>query len=149
MQMVSAKSIQIVKDTWADLIGHGPEIGQRFYERLFQLHPEYKKLFKENNKDQHKKLAFAITLVVTKLNKLDQIGEEVRSLAARHVKYGVKPEYFAPFIKLFVETIASVRSERWKPEYSAAWYEVMKAVGDAIAENISAQKKITPQSVVS
>lgn len=141
LQMLNTKSIQIVKDTWADLIAHGPEIGQRFYERLFQLHPEYKKLFKGNDKDQHKKLAFAITLIITKLNKLDQISEEVRSLAARHVKYGVKPEYFAPFIKLFVETIASVRSERWKPEYSVAWYEVMKVVGDAIADNISTQKK--------
>ncbi len=139
--MASAKSIQIVKDTWADLIGHGPEIGERFYKQLFQLHPEYRNLFKDDNKDQHKKLAFAITLVVTKLNKLDQIGEEVRSLAARHVKYGVKPEYFQPFVKLLVETIASVRHEHWKPEYSAAWYEVMKVVGDAIADNISAQKK--------
>lgn len=137
---VSQENIQIVKDTWADLIGHGPEIGQQFYEQLFRQHPEYKKLFKENDKDQHKKLAFAITLIVTKLNKLDQIGEEVHSLAARHVKYGVKPEYFEPFIRLFVETIANVHAERWKPEYSTAWYEVMKAVGDAIAGNISGSK---------
>jgi nitric oxide dioxygenase len=119
---------------------HGPEIAQQFYERLFQLHPEYRKLFKEDNKEQHRKLAFAITLVVTKLDKLDQIAEEVRSLSARHAKYGVKPEYFEPFIKLFVETIAKVRADRWKPEYSTAWYEVMKAVGDAIAGNMSAIK---------
>lgn len=137
MEMIHPESIQIVKDTWADLIGHGPEIGEQFYTRLFQKYPEYKKLFKGDIKEQHRKLAFAITLVVTKLNKLDQITEEVRSLAARHVKYGVKPEYFEPFIKLLVETIANVRAERWKPEYSAAWYEVMKAVGDAIAKNIA------------
>ena len=135
--MVSQKSIQIVKETWGDLIGHGPEIGRQFYDELFRRHPEYKKLFKDD-KDQHKKLAFAITLVVTKLDKLDHISEEVRSLASRHVKYGVKPEYFRPFIDLFVETIASARAERWKPEYSKAWHEVMKAVGDAIANHISA-----------
>lgn len=141
METINPQSIQIVKDTWADLIGHGPEIGQKFYAELFRRYPEYKKLFKDNDKDQHKKLAFAITLVITKLNKLDQIVEEVRSLAARHVKYGVKPEYFEPFVNLFVETIANVRAERWKPEYSAAWHEVMKAVGDAIAQNIAAAKR--------
>lgn len=138
--MAKPEHIQIVKDTWADLIGHGPEIGREFYERLFQKHPEYKKLFKGDEKEQHRKLAFAITLIVTKLNKLDQIGEEVRSLAARHVKYGVKPEYFQPFIKILVETIAHVRADRWKPEYSTAWYEVMKTVGDAIAANIATFK---------
>ncbi|MCS7018038.1 MAG: globin domain-containing protein [Cytophagales bacterium] len=143
MEMINEESIQIVRDTWADLIGHGPEIGRQFYNRLFQKYPEYKKLFKGDEKEQHRKLAFAITLVITKLNKLDQITEEVRSLAARHVKYGVKPEYFEPFIKLLVETIASVRAERWKPEYTKAWHEVMKAVGDAIAKNIAAQQTKT------
>ncbi|MCS6968223.1 MAG: globin domain-containing protein [Cytophagales bacterium] len=142
MQTVNPESIQIVKDTWAELIGHGPEIGERFYNRLFQQYPAYKKLFKNNPHDQHRKLAFAITLVVTKLNKIDQIAEEVRSLAMRHVKYGVQPEYFKPFIKLLVETIAEVRGERWKPEHTQAWREVMEAIGNAIAANIkSVQEK--------
>src|SRR5436190_9443157 len=88
------RQILLVKNTWSYVVVKSDEAGQLFYERLFEIAPEVKPMFKGDMKEQSRKLMNMITMIVSKLQKLDEIIHEVRSLAQRHNKYGVKPEYY-------------------------------------------------------
>jgi hemoglobin-like flavoprotein len=91
---MSPQQIQLVKDTWSFVIVKSDEAGQLFYSRLFEVAPGVKPLFKEDIKEQAKKLMSMVTYVVTKLDKLDTIIVEIKSLAQRHKKYGaIKAHY--------------------------------------------------------
>ena len=85
---ITPEDIQIVKSTWGKAITDRDKVGSLFYGKLFELAPSVKPLFTSDPTEQSRKLTSMITVVVTKLDKLDEILPEVKSLAIRHNKYG-------------------------------------------------------------
>ena len=83
--------IQLVKESWISIGSLDPiMVGDLFYGRLFQACPDVKPMFRGNMPEQSKKLLHILTYVINKLNRLDDIIHEVKTLARRHVNYGVR-----------------------------------------------------------
>ena len=87
---MNPQQIQLVKETWSFVIVKSDQAGELFYSRLFEVAPGVRPLFKEDISLQAKKLMSMVTYVVTKLDKLDAIIGEIKSLAQRHKKYGAR-----------------------------------------------------------
>ena len=68
-----------------------------FYERLFEIAPEIKKLFKTDMTAQGHKLMQMLDVVVANLSDLETVIPAIRELAIRHTGYGVTSEYY-PFV---------------------------------------------------
>ena len=65
-----------------------------FYDRLFEIDPKLRKLFKEDVSDQSEKLMQMIATAVNALDKLETIVPTVQALGARHVDYGVVDQHY-------------------------------------------------------
>lgn len=136
---MTAEKITLVKNSWAFVITHSSMAGELFYMRLFEIAPQYRNMFREDIKVQAKKLIDMVTVIVTKLNKMDQLLFEVKGLASRHVRYGVQPEHYLPVGEALLWTLEKGLVERWSPELKEAWGEVYSklsaAMIEAVAEN--------------
>lgn len=123
------------------MIVNAEEAGQLFYSRLFEVAPGVRHLFKGDTKEQAKKLMNMVTLIVTKLQKLDEIMSEVKSLAQRHSKYGAEPAHYAVVGECLIWTLQQGLGNKWNKETEDAWLAVYTILSKAMIEN---QKAVTP-----
>jgi len=135
---MKAQQIQLVKETWSYVITKSDEAGELFYSRLFEVAPGVRHLFKGEIKEQAHKLMSMVTYVVTKLEKLDTILGEVRSLAQRHTKYGAKAEHYAVVGECLIYTLKSGLGHRWNKETEEAWLAVYGVLSNAMIEGQTA-----------
>jgi hemoglobin-like flavoprotein len=137
---MNARQIQLVKETWGFVIVKSDEAGQLFYSRLFEVAPEVKHMFKGDMKEQARKLMSMVTLIVSKLDKLDTILSEIRSLASRHNRYGTKRDHYAAVGESLIWTLKTGLGDRWTKETEEAWTAVYKILAGAMIENQQAAK---------
>jgi nitric oxide dioxygenase len=133
---MTERQINLIKDNWGTVIAYSHLAGEIFYKKLFEIKPELQSLFKNSMKEQEKKLVFAVTLLITKLNKLDIVKDEVKYLSKRHIEYGVNPEDFEPFGRALLEMLKTVYQERWNKELALAWIDLYQFIKTAIIENM-------------
>jgi hemoglobin-like flavoprotein len=134
-KQMNAQQIQLVKESWSFVIVKSEEAGQLFYSRLFEVAPGVKHMFKGDIKEQSRKLMSMVTYVVAKLDKLDTIIEEIKSLAKRHDKYGAKKEHYAVVGECLIYTLKTGLGERWNAKTEAAWIEVYGILSAAMISN--------------
>lgn len=130
------EKIQIIRNTWSYVIINPQEAGELFYQKLFELAPHLRPMFKGDIKEQSKKLMRTITVAVTKLDKLDDLLPEIQALAKRHVGYGVKPSHYAPVGAALIWTLEKGLGPKWTPEVATAWTELYLLLSQAMIEAV-------------
>jgi hemoglobin-like flavoprotein len=114
--------INLIKSSWVLVGTIEPEVvGKIFYDRLFELSPEVRPMFRQPLAEQSKKLLATLSFVISKLDKLDDILHEVVKLAKRHVNYGVKPGHYAVVGDALLWTLETGLGENWNEELKQAW----------------------------
>ena len=136
---MNPQQIQLVKETWSFVIVKSDQAGELFYSRLFEVAPGVRPLFKEDISLQAKKLMSMVTYVVTKLDKLDAIIGEIKSLAQRHKKYGAITAHYAVVGDCLIYTLKKGLGDRWTPQTEAAWIAVYKILAKAMIEGQNAK----------
>jgi hemoglobin-like flavoprotein len=92
-----------------------------FYERLFEIAPETRPLFRNDMKEQRQKLMAALGTVVRSLDRLDSILPAVKALAVSHARYGVKPQHYEPVGAALLWTLQQGLGDGFTPETAEAW----------------------------
>lgn len=103
-----------------------------FYNRLFEVAPGVRPLFKNSIKVQGRALVKMVGTAVTALDKLDVLVPALEQLATRHINYGVKVEHYGVTGEVLLYALEKVSGpENWTPEVAKAWlivYSVMMSV---------------------
>lgn len=121
---MTPQQIKLVETSWDFVLIRTKEAGMIFYSRLFTIAPELKPLFKESPEAQAQKLISLITFAVNKLNTIDDIVNDVKSLGKRHKKYNVKAEHYAIVAEALLWTLEKALQEKWNDEMKEAWVAV-------------------------
>lgn len=132
--MLTEKEILLVRNSWSFVIIHSAKAGELFYGQLFELAPEVKPLFKGDINDQAKKLTSMVTLLISKLKKLDDIMNEVKALARRHVNYGTQPKHYDVVGQALLWTLEKGLKDKWNPEVADAWKKLYSILSKAMIE---------------
>ena len=108
-------------------------VGGLFYNRLFEIAPEVKFMFsKTAMPEQSKKLLTMLSYVIAKLDKLEDIIDEVAKLAQRHEGYGVKADHYTAVGTALLFTLEQGLGTQWNKELRAAWTEVYTVLSEAM-----------------
>jgi hemoglobin-like flavoprotein len=119
---MTPQQIQHVKSTWGMVATLDPEtVGGLFYGRLFEIAPQIRHMFRAPIPEQSKKLLTMIGYVINKLDKLDDIIDEVGKLAQRHVQYGVEPAHYTIVAEALLWTLEKGLGEHWTEEVKESW----------------------------
>jgi hemoglobin-like flavoprotein len=73
-----------------------------------------------------------VSLIVSKLNRLEEVANEIHFLARRHVEYGAKPEYFPVVGECLLLTLKERLGIKWNTEVEAAWTSVYTLLSGAM-----------------
>lgn len=107
------KSVIPIKDVAADL----------FYNKLFELDPALRTLFKGDIKEQGKKLMATLGVAVSGLTNLETIIPTVQKLGADHAGFGVKEKDYMTVAKALLWTLEQGLGDAFTPDVKAAWTE--------------------------
>jgi len=92
-----------------------------FYDRLFQIDPSLRRLFRTPQAEQSRKLAHVLTVVVKGLSRPEQILPAVEELGRHHSGYGVRPEHYATVGDALLWTLQRGLREAFTDEVREAW----------------------------
>src|SRR5512138_3634992 len=87
--------IILIKRSWRVFREMDPSvIGDAFYSKLFSYNKSLRKMFPRNMIQQYQKLMDMINTIIARLDKLDELNDEISAMARRHVQYGVRPGHY-------------------------------------------------------
>jgi hemoglobin-like flavoprotein len=130
---MTQKQIELVKSSWSLVTTIDPVVvGDLFYNRLFEIAPQVKHMFRNPMPEQSKKLIAMIGYVIAKLDKLEDIIGEVGKLAQRHNAYGVKPEHYTVVGSALIWTLEKGLGENWNEEVKDAWIKCYTILSNAM-----------------
>src|SRR5262245_10701001 len=107
------KQIQLVQQSWEKVKPAAQEAGELFYHKLFTAAPQIRHLFKENIAEQASKLGYMLTYIVSRLDKLDTVLDDVQKLAVRHNKYGAEPAHYTIVGECLLSTLEAGLGAAW------------------------------------
>jgi len=120
-----------------------------FYDRLFQLDPSLRPMFRIPQAEQARKLGHVLTVVVKGLSRPEQILPAVEELGRRHANYGVQPEHYATVGAALLWTLQAGLGEAFTAEvhdaWSSAYHLLSSTMQKAAAEAETADFLAVPQ----
>jgi hemoglobin-like flavoprotein len=132
----------LVKSSFAAVEPIADVAASIFYDRLFDLDPEVRRLFAATDMAaQRKNLMQTLTVVVRGIDRLENLVPAVEALGRRHTTYGVNPEHFETVGVALIDTLRIGLGEQFDTETQEAWtaaYTILATVmigaGTAAAE---------------
>src|SRR5690625_2989418 len=132
----------IIKATVPVLEEHGEQITTRFYQLMFENHPELKNIFNQTNQrhgDQPRALANTVYAAAANIDNLEAILPTVVSIAHKHKSLNIKPEHYPIVGKYLLLGIKDVLGDAATDEIIDAWE---KAYGVIAAVFIDVEKQM-------
>ena len=121
---MTEEQISLVKKTWSIFREIDPVlVGDVFYSKLFFDMPHLENLFHGAKDVQARKLVEMLSVIVGRLDSLDELTEEIRQLATRHVHYGVKEQHYKAVGAALLWTLQQGLGKDWTDEVKAAWVD--------------------------
>lgn len=103
-----------------------------FYNKLFELDPSLKSMFKGDMADQGKKLMQVLGVAVSSLKNLEAIVPTVQELGRNHVQYGVRPEHYNTVAEAILWMLGQTLGSTFTPEIKQSWTEVYTVLADVM-----------------
>ncbi len=113
--------VEMVQKSFSKVAPIADQAAALFYDRLFEIAPDVKPLFRGDMKEQGKKLMGTLAVVVGGLTRLETILPAASGLAKKHVAYGVDATHYAPVGAALLWTLEKGLGPDWTPELAAAW----------------------------
>lgn len=126
--------VDLVQSSFEKVKPIADKAAELFYERLFQLEPSFRPLFKGNMKEQERKLMATLALAVEGLRQPEKIIPAVQDLGRRHAGYGVKAEYYDIVGEALLWTLAQGLGADFTTSVRKAWEEAYTFLSEIMKE---------------
>ena len=124
----------LVQTTFAQVAPIAETAAALFYNRLFDLDPALRPLFKGDMQEQGRKLMQTLAVAVAGLDDLEALVPAVRALGKRHVGYGVRSEHYVTVADALIWTLATGLGDAFTPEVRDAWATVYWILADTMKD---------------
>lgn len=125
----------ILRDSFELVRQKEEDFARSVYSYLFFSAPSAQALFSHTNWPQQQKMLMgALILMVKNLHNPSLFRTTMRALAERHVRYGVKAEYFAPFNQAVRQSLEQHLGKDWCPAVEEAWEYAFAQIRELMLE---------------
>jgi hemoglobin-like flavoprotein len=123
----------IVRETWQRLAPVADKAVSQFYDRLFEIDPTTRRLFRTANMtEQRQKIIKALTMVVQGLDHLETLAPSIESLGRRHALYGVTDSHYDAVEAALLWMLEKVLGSAWTPAVGVAWSDAYAGLTDVM-----------------
>lgn len=117
---LTTSEIMLIRDSY-DRVSVGLRFSRNFYARLFEIAPEFRRLFPDDLSAQARKLMEMLAAMVEKLDRPRELAELLGSLGERHRGYGVVAHHFGPVGRALFDTLSSELGPSFDEPTCRAW----------------------------
>jgi hemoglobin-like flavoprotein len=134
--------IELIRTSWGLVEPIADLAATLFYDRLFEMDPAVRRLFRRTDMAaQRKNLMQTLTVVVKGIDRLDDLVPAVQALGRRHAGYGVRPGHYDIVGAALLWTLEQGLGAAFTPDVRDAWAEAYGTLAtvmiDAAAEEIA------------
>jgi hemoglobin-like flavoprotein len=129
---VSKHTIRLVQSSWAKVFPISDAAATLFYDRLFEMEPSLRSMFKPDMREQKKKLMQTLSVAVDGLNNLPRLVPVLKDLGARHAGYMVQEHHYDLVGEALLWTLREGLGDDFTDEVELAWTEVYTLVADVM-----------------
>jgi hemoglobin-like flavoprotein len=122
--MLTVAQKTLVQDSFATVATIADDAAILFYEKLFELDPSLRPMFRGDMAEQRKKLMQMITAAVKGLDRLEQLVPVVQDLGRRHARYGVADAHYDTVGAALLWTLEMGLGKTFTAEVKDAWTAV-------------------------
>lgn len=122
--------IRLVQNSFDRVFPVKDGLSQSFYGKLFAIAPGLRPFFPEDMTEQRLKLTDTLSYMVRNLHRPEVIEETILGLARRHVRYGAKPEHFAPVGMALIHALEEHMPDGLNPDEAEGWLEAYALISD-------------------
>jgi hemoglobin-like flavoprotein len=130
--MLTERDIEIVQRDWRKVEVMADTAATLLYERLFELDPSVRLLFKTDMAEQKVKLLRTIGASVYGLSNPDVLLPIIRFLGHKHVRFGVTREHYDHVGDALLWTLRQGLGPAFTPESEAAWTNFYGLIADTM-----------------
>ena len=113
----------LVRTSFAKVEPIASQAAGLFYDRLFELDPGVRPMFKGDMAEQGRKLMAMLGTAVANLDKIETLLPTVRDLGRRHRNYGVQPAQYDTVAAALLWTLERGLGDAFTPAVKTAWTE--------------------------
>ncbi len=128
------RTAHLIESSFELLAPRGAELVRRFYQKLFEQHPETRALFPSDTREQEKKLLDALVLVVKSIRNPGKVARALHQLGKKHDAIGAAPAHYEVVGKVLLETLAELAGSQWDASLSSAWAQAYAWVAQTMQE---------------
>ncbi|MCK8514957.1 NO-inducible flavohemoprotein [Methylonatrum kenyense] len=139
--MLNTETREVIKATAPVLAEHGLTITRRFYQRMFEQHPELKNLFNQSHQaagDQPKALANAVHAYAMHIDNPQVLASAIERIAHKHVSLRVQPEQYAIVGEHLLGAIKDILGDAATDQIIDAWAAAYQQLADILIEKEAA-----------
>lgn len=122
----------LIRKSFAQLEGQGSVPALIFYQRLFELDPALRPLFKGNIEAQSAKFIEMLGSLISHLERSELLETELRLMGQRHATYGVQPQHYETVGGALLDMLAETLRGHFTPEVREAWTALYGGLADAM-----------------
>ena len=136
--------IRLVKQSWRTLRAIDPGIvGDLFYSKLFMANPSLRNLFPKKMDEQYSKLMDMLSVIIARLDRMDELNDDIAAMARRHIQYGVRPAHYKLVGNALLWTLRQGLGQDWTLEVEQAWTKCYSNLADTMMRAAELKKNIT------
>ena len=117
-----ALNIDLLRKSFNAIRPHALEFVEHFYEELFSLHPEARRLFNEQSMgNQYKALAASLAHVVDSIENTKYLTRYLQKMGRRHLDYSITEEQFEWVGEALLKSFSFYFDHNWTTELADTW----------------------------
>ena len=132
--MLTVAQKDLVQNSFTSIATIADDAAILFYQKLFELDPSLRPMFRGDMAEQRKKLMRMITAAVKGLDRLEQLVPVVQDLGRRHSGYGVKDSHYDTVGAALLWTLEAGLGKAFTPEVKEAWTAVYGLLATTMKE---------------
>jgi len=121
--------VVLLESSFAILAPQADVLAERFYQRLFELHPDVQPMFEGSDlAEQQKKLVAALQLVINSLRNPDILKRALGELGKKHQAYGAVAAHYDAVAAVMLEVLEEFAGDQWNSSMVIAWGDALDGV---------------------
>ncbi len=129
---MTPEDIEKLQYSFGTMVPQKDKIAETFYNRLFEVAPGVRPLFKGPIDVQGHKLVMALKQIIMSLKSPKELTDFLTNLSERHVGYGAVAAHYPVVGEVLLWTFGEVLGDEFTPELQELWGGAYGVVSDAM-----------------
>lgn len=134
---MTPKQIDLVQASWEKILPHREHAAAFFYEKLFELDPDFKKHFEGDLYMMSRKMMLMMGQAISSLGKLDHVAPMLNEIAIGHIQAGMKERDYSTVRSALIWTLEHGLAEAFTVEVRYAWNQMFGQLIDVMQQTVS------------